>query len=40
MITCDALRDFVLFVQFKKRQKQKAATLLKVTFLHGCFHVI
>ena len=34
---CDALRDLVLFVQFKKREGFKAATLLKVTLLHGCF---
>ena len=45
------LRDLVLFVKFKKREKKnlwrkvtlskvaslKAATLLKVTLLHGCF---
>ena len=42
---CDALRDLVAFVQFKKREKhpwrsvtfRKPATLLKVTLLHGCF---
>ena len=45
---CGALRDFVAFVQFKKREKQpwrsvtvskvaEPATLLKVTLLHGCF---
>ena len=42
-----ALRDLVPFVQFKKREKHqwrsvtfsrlKPATLLKVTFFHGCF---
>ena len=31
---CSALRDMVRFVQFKIRE---LATLLKVTFLHGCF---
>ena len=39
------LRDLVLFVQFKKREKypwrsvtfSKVAILLKVTLLHGCF---
>ena len=31
---CDALRDLVPSVQFKKR---KPSTLLKVTLLHGCF---
>ena len=31
---CSALRDMVPFAQFKKRE---LATLLKVTFLHGCF---
>ena len=70
--TCDALRDLVPFVQFKKREKHpwrsvnfnkvagltstppelirkpgflmssegvevKPSTLLKLTFLHGCF---
>ena len=36
---CDALRDLVAFVQFKKREKHwlKPATLLKLTLLHGCF---
>ena len=46
---CDALRDLVPFVQFKKREKHpwmsvtfskmagQPATLLKVTLLHGCF---
>ena len=43
---CDALRDFVPFAQFKKREKQPwrsdtfskvAATLLKVSFLHEYF---
>ena len=32
---CDALRDLVAFVQFKKREKH--STLLKVTLLPGCF---
>ena len=31
---CSVLRDMVRFVQFKIRE---LATLLKVTFLHGCF---
>ena len=42
--SCDALRDLLPFVQFKKREKHtwrsvtfKAATSLKVTPLHGCF---
>ena len=52
---CGELRDLVLFVQFKKREKYPwrsvnfsnfskfnfsinlAATLLKLTVLHGCF---
>ena len=40
---CDALRDLVPVVQFKKREKHPwrsinlPATLLKVTLLHGCF---
>ena len=42
---CDALRDLVVFVQFKKREKHpwmsvtfnKIAGLLKVTPLHGYF---
>ena len=45
---CDALRDLVPFVQFKKREKHllrsvnfssrlKPATLLKLTLVHGCF---
>ena len=34
---CDALRDFVPFIQFKKLEL-KPATLLKVlTILHGYF---
>ena len=41
----DALRDLVPFGQFKKRDKNpwrsvalvQPATLLKVSFLHGCF---
>ena len=32
---CGALRNLVLFVQFKKRLKP--ATLLKLTLLRGCF---
>ena len=52
--SCDALRDLVPFLRFKKRENHpwrsvtfsnvagvlllvKAATLLKVTLLHGCF---
>ena len=37
--TCDALRDLVPFVQFKKREKQpwRCLTFVKVTFFHGCF---
>ena len=35
IIICDALRDLVAFVQFKKREKH--STLLKVTLLPGCF---
>ena len=42
---CDALRDLVLFVQFKKREKHpwrsvnfsKVAALLKLKLLHGYF---
>ena len=38
---CDALRDLVSFVQFKKREKQpwRSVTfrLLKVALLHVCF---
>ena len=46
MSICDALRDFVPFVQFKKREKQpwrsvtfrlQPATLPKVTLLHWRF---
>ena len=46
MMKCDALRDLVPFVQFKKREKHPwrsvtfskvAGKLLKVTPLHGCF---
>ena len=38
----DALRDFVPFVPFKKREKHslllvKPVTLLKQTLLHRCF---
>ena len=37
----DALRDLVLFVQFKEREihtwRGEPATLLKVTLLHGFF---
>ena len=40
---CDVLHDLVSFVQFKKREKHlwRSITfgLLKVTLLHGCFHV-
>ena len=42
---CGALRDLVSFVQFKKREEQpwKSANFskvaLKLTLLHGCFHV-
>ena len=41
---CDALRDLVPFVQFKKHEKHewrivKPATLLKVRLLHGFFHI-
>ena len=42
---CDALRDLVPFVQFKKSEKHqrrsvkfsKIKTLLKLKLLHGCF---
>ena len=42
---CDALRNLVPFVRFKKREKlpqrnvnfSKVTTLLKLTLLHGCF---
>ena len=43
---CDALRNLVSFVQFKKQTNKKKwrsvtfskpTTLLKVTLLHGCF---
>ena len=41
---CDGLHDLVSFVQFKKREKHlwRSVTfgLLKVTLLHGCFHVL
>ena len=46
ILICDALRDLVPFVQFKKREKHpwrrvnfrhQPATLLKSTLLHGCF---
>ena len=46
MNKCGALRDLVPFVQLKKCEKHswgsvnfnlKPATLLKVTYLHGCF---
>ena len=47
-IICGALRDFLIFVQFRKREKHQwrsvnfswrlqPATLLKLTLLHGCF---
>ena len=35
--SCDALRDLVSFVQFKKREKHQPATLLKITLFHGRF---
>ena len=44
----DALHNLVPFVQFKEREKQpwgsdsfslKLATLLKVSFVHGCFYL-
>ena len=34
---CDALRDLVSFVQFKKREKHHAGVFLKVTLFHLCF---
>ena len=40
---CDALRDLVPFVQFKKREKHPwrnvtfSKVLLKETLFHGCF---
>ena len=42
---CDALRNLVPLVQFKKREKHpwrsvnlsRVAGLLKLTLLHGCF---
>ena len=34
---CDALRDLVPFVHFKKHEKN-LSTLLKVTLFNGCFH--
>ena len=39
VVICDVLRDLVPFVQFKKREKHpwRSVTLLKLTFLHGCF---
>ena len=39
VLICDALRDLVSFVKFKKNTSNqlKPATLLKVTLLHGCF---
>ena len=42
ILICDALRDLVSFVQFKKREKHPwrsvtKITLLKLTLLHGCF---
>ena len=33
----DALRDLVLFVQFKNVKSTHGGVLLKVTLLHGCF---
>ena len=44
LLICDALRDLVAFVPFKKREKHPwrsvtftACNLLKVTILQGCF---
>ena len=40
MDICDALRDLVAFVQFKKHEKhswRSVKCLLKVTLLRGCF---
>ena len=39
VLICDALRDSVPFVQFKKQEKHpwKSVTFSKVTLLHGCF---
>ena len=36
---CDALRDLVPFVQFKKREKHPWTNVIfsKVKLLHGCF---
>ena len=37
---CDALRNLVAFVQFKKREKQPWRSInfrLKLTLPHGCF---
>ena len=34
---CDALRNLVTFVQFKKRTKHLWRSINKVTLLHGCF---
>ena len=44
LITCNALRDFLPFVQFRKHEKhasrsvtfRNVAGLLKVTLLYGC----
>ena len=38
-VNCDALRDLVPFVQFKKAWKTHGGVLilLKLTLLHGCF---
>ena len=43
---CDSLRDLVAFVQFRKREKHPWRSVnfskiecLKLTLLHGCFHV-
>ena len=37
--TCDALRDLVPILQFKKREKHpwRSVTFSKVTLLHGSF---
>ena len=35
-LKCDALRDFVAFVHFKKREDTNSGVLLLIK-LHGCF---
>lgn len=42
-LICDALRDLVSSLQFKKREKRQRrsvtfSTLVKVTLFHGCFN--